>query len=235
MTEGQTNLLHYYASRSYWLESSMDNLSPRSRLTDEINVDVAILGAGYTGLWTAYYLLKQNSSLKIVIMDKHIVGFGASGRNAGWCSPKFSITPERAIERFGLETAKELQLTMYDAVNEVERVINHEKMDADWNKAGFLKVALRENMLSQLETEMSTFRKLGLEEFYQLLNENQTKERMMANNLKGGILTKVSAVLHPGKLVRNLARILEQRGVTLYEQTEVIDFMEGTSNAFLIS
>lgn len=222
-----TELSKYYASRSYWLESSGDNLSQRPSLKEEIIVDVAILGAGFTGLWTAYYLIQQNPSLKIAIIEKHIAGYGASGRNAGWCSPKFSVTPDIALERYGTEITKELQLTMYNSVNEVERVITEENMAVDWKKAGFLKVSLEEHLLFQFENEMNTYRKLNLEENYQLLNKDLTDERIRVNGQKGSILTKVAAVLHPGKLVRQLARNIEKRGVKIYEQTEVIDIKEG--------
>ncbi|ETI69030.1 NAD(P)/FAD-dependent oxidoreductase [Neobacillus vireti] len=230
MVDDSSGLVKYYASRSFWLESSDDDLSPRPSLNEEITADIAILGAGFTGLWTGYYLLLQDPSLKIVIIEKHITGFGASGRNAGWCSPKFSLTPEVAIERYGEVAARELLLTMYASVNEMERVIQEEKMKVDWKKSGFMKVSMGEHLLFQFENEMKTFQKLGLEEYYQLLNRGETKDRINANGLKGSILTKVSAVLHPAKLARQLARILEERGVKIYEQTEVVDFKEGHSS-----
>lgn len=229
MAEDSPDLVKYYASKSYWLESCGDDLSPRPKLREELAVDIAILGAGFTGLWTAYYLLQQNPSLNIAIIEKHIAGFGASGRNAGWCSPKFSITPEVSIERFGKEAARELQLSMYASVNEIERVILEEKLMVDWEKSGFIKVTLGDHLLYQFENEIKSYQKLGLEEYYQLLNKDETNERIRAQGVKGSILTKYSAVLHPGKLARQLARILERRGVKIYEQTEVVDFKEGES------
>jgi glycine/D-amino acid oxidase-like deaminating enzyme len=227
MAEEMTDLVKYYALKSYWLESCGDDLLPRTKLNDETVVDIAILGAGFTGLWTAYYLLLQDPSLKIAIIEKHITGFGASGRNAGWCSPKFSLTPEVVVERYGELDARELLLAMYTSVEEIERVIQEEKMKVDWKKAGFMKVSLGEHLLYQFENEMKTYRKLGLEEFYQLLDKRETNERIRAEGLKGSILTKISAVLHPGKLARQLARILEDKGVKIFEQTNVFDFKEG--------
>jgi len=79
-----------YTKYSFWLESSGDDLSPRPALTGSTEADVVVLGAGYTGLWTAYYLLKTNPHLKVAVVEKEIVGFGASGRNGGWCSSKIS-------------------------------------------------------------------------------------------------------------------------------------------------
>ncbi|MFF2445578.1 NAD(P)/FAD-dependent oxidoreductase [Neobacillus sp. NPDC058068] len=227
MAEESPDLSKYYTSRSYWLESCGEDLSPRPKLREELTVDIVILGAGFTGLWTAYYLLLQDPTLNIAIIEKHITGFGASGRNAGWCSPKFSLTPEVAMERYGEVAARELLLTMYASVNEIERVIQEEKMEVDWKKSGFMKVSRGEHLLFQFEKEIKTFQKLGLEEYYQLLNSGETKDRIHANGFKGSILTKVSAVLHPAKLARQLARILEDRGVKIYEQTEVLEFKEG--------
>ncbi|MGC8074679.1 FAD-dependent oxidoreductase, partial [Salmonella enterica] len=71
-----------------------------------------IMGGGFTGLWTAYYLLLQNPSLNIAILEKDIIGFGASGRNGGWCYPQFPISPAVSIEKYGIEVAREIQIEM---------------------------------------------------------------------------------------------------------------------------
>ena len=78
-----------YAAYSYWLETAGEDLTPRPALSRSAEADVAILGGGYSGLWTAYYLLRGDPHLKIAIVEKEIVGFGASGRNGGWCSSRF--------------------------------------------------------------------------------------------------------------------------------------------------
>src|SRR5690242_15171768 len=75
-----------YRRYSYWLETCGDDLTPRPALNGSVDADVAILGAGYSGLWTAYYLLKREPALKIAIVEREIAGFGASGRNGGWCT-----------------------------------------------------------------------------------------------------------------------------------------------------
>src|SRR5579872_2402417 len=82
-----------YGSYSFWLETCGDDLTPRPSLPGSIDVDIAVLGAGYTGLWTAYYLLQRDPSLRVAIVEAEIVGFGASGRNGAWCSSDFSVTP----------------------------------------------------------------------------------------------------------------------------------------------
>ncbi|MEO6942278.1 MAG: FAD-dependent oxidoreductase, partial [Terrimesophilobacter sp.] len=78
---------------SFWFDSLVtsgaDDLAPRPALTGECEVDVAIVGAGLTGLWSAYYLLKKDPGLRVILLEKEIAGFGASGRNGGWCSALF--------------------------------------------------------------------------------------------------------------------------------------------------
>ncbi|RST77172.1 FAD-dependent oxidoreductase [Siminovitchia acidinfaciens] len=217
-------------SVSYWLETCNEDLEPREKLSNSITVDIAIMGAGYTGLWTAYYLLLQDPSLKIAILEKEITGFGASGRNGGWCSPKFSVSPATSINRYGIETARQLQLSMLNSVIDVENVIQKEQIDTDWKLAGSLQIALGDQSLPALEKSMQTYSKLGLEDHFQLLDKAQTDERVIIHGSAGCLLTKTSAVMHPGKLVRQLARILERRGATIYEQTKVEKIIEGSSN-----
>lgn len=223
------SIKQFYASKSYWLESSGENLEPRAMLEESKTVDIAIMGAGFSGLWTAYYLLLQNPSLNIVILEKEIAGYGASGRNGGFCSPHFPVSPAVAIEKYGKETARKLQLAMFESVSEIGRVIQKEGIDADWVQNGSLRVALGDYGLPNLENGMKTYKSLGLENQFEILNKDQTNKRVRIHNAKASLLTKSAAALNPGKLVRQLANLLEQRGVKIYEQTEVLDFKEGDS------
>ncbi|MBD8006163.1 NAD(P)/FAD-dependent oxidoreductase [Bacillus norwichensis] len=217
-------------SISYWLKTANDDLRPRQALKESITTDIAILGAGFTGLWTAYYLLEKDPSLNIVILEKEYVGFGASGRNGGWCSPKFSVSPATCIKRYGTETARQIQMAMFDSVTEVKRVIEKEEIDADWKLGGSLQVALGAHNIPTLEKAMKTYQKLDLESHFKLLDQAQTDKRLKIHGTAGSLLTKISAVLNPGKLVRHLARTLEQKGVIIYENTEVVKIVEGNEN-----
>jgi glycine/D-amino acid oxidase-like deaminating enzyme len=111
-----------YSTYSFWLEDLGESLTPRPSLKSSADVDVAILGAGYSGLWTAYYLLLHEPALRVAVVDKEIAGFGASGRNGGWCSSKFPLTAGALEKRFGAEPARALLLAMRAAVDEVGRV-----------------------------------------------------------------------------------------------------------------
>src|SRR5688572_29577425 len=99
-----------YANYSYWLASCGDDLTPREPLNGSQRVDVAILGAGFTGLWTAYYLLLRDPSLRVAVVDTDIAGFGASGRNGGWCSAGFPVSLGELEHRYGRDAARQLHL-----------------------------------------------------------------------------------------------------------------------------
>lgn len=231
MTSKKEGLIHYYKSRSFWLETSGESLVPRPGLEGSETFDVAIMGAGYSGLWTAYYLAERDPSLKIAIIEKEIAGFGASGRNGGWCSPTFPVSPSVAIKRYGLHMAQNLYKEMFNTITEFERIINKEKLDVDWEKSGSIIAALGVHGLPSLNDSVAIYKKLGLEEEFELFDEMETSRRVNIAIAKGSLFTKNSAVLHPGKLSRKLASLLENRGVHIFEQTEIIDIVEGTDNS----
>ncbi len=130
-----------YRSYSFWLETAGEELVPRPSLRGQAEADVAILGAGFTGLWTAYYLLKQEPSLRVVVLEAEIAGFGASGRNGAWCNSAFPVSPGELARRFGREDAQDLLLEMRGAVEEVGRVSEAEGIDAQYFRGGQLRVA----------------------------------------------------------------------------------------------
>src|SRR5947209_857519 len=111
-----------YRPYSFWLESCGDDLTPRPPLDGSIDVDVAILGAGFTGLWTAYYLLRAEPSLRVAVVEREIAGFGASGRNGGWCTAEFPVSAGLLEKRHGHEAARAVQLAMFETVDEVGRI-----------------------------------------------------------------------------------------------------------------
>jgi glycine/D-amino acid oxidase-like deaminating enzyme len=220
-----------YASYSYWLETCGDELTPRPPLDGSVDVDVAILGAGYSGLWTAYYLLKRDPSLSVAVVEKEIAGFGASGRNGAWCTPGFPRSLSSLEEQFGRVAARNVHHAMHDAVDEVGRVAADEGIDIQWTKGGSLRIARYPHQLPALTSAMKNYERMGLGEDMQLLDAKQANERITINGMLGAIFNPGTATIHPGMLVRGLARAVEKRGGTIYEQTEVTDFTTGTHPA----
>ena len=109
--------------KSFWLDTVPGSLAPRPALPGDIDADVAIVGAGYTGLWTAYYLKKIDPSLDIAILEAEVAGFGASGRNGGWCAAYMvRYRPLAGPIQQHRDSAIRLQRLMFDTVREVGRV-----------------------------------------------------------------------------------------------------------------
>ena len=222
-----------YSKYSFWLETSGDDLTPRPALQHSVDVDVVVLGAGYTGLWTAYYLLKANPDLKVAVVEKEIVGFGASGRNGGWCSSKFPVTPGMLERRYGQAAARALMLAMNDSVDEVARVCAEESIDAQFHKGGILTLARGEHHLPMLQSAFDAYSRLGLSQQYRLCSASEAQERVRVTDVCGALHASENASLHPGRLVRGLARAFEKRGGVIYESTEVTNFEGGSSPRLL--
>jgi glycine/D-amino acid oxidase-like deaminating enzyme len=212
-----------YAQYSFWLETSGDALVPRPALQRSDEVDIAVLGGGYSGLWTAYYLLRANPGLRVAILEKEIVGFGASGRNGGWCSSRFPVTPAVLQERFGAQAARHLLLAMFDSVDEVGRICVEEGIAADFRKGGILSLARGTHQVPLVRASYAAYDSLGLADHFQLLSAADCRDRVRATNVHGGLYTPEGASLHPGKLVRGLATAVEKRGGVIYENTEVTE------------
>src|SRR5450432_47371 len=216
-----------YASYSYWLETCGDDLAPRLALSGSVDVDVAILGAGYSGLWTSYYLLQRQPSLKIAIIEKEIAGFGASGRNGSWCTAHFPASLGSIAKHYGREQAIALYRAMAGSVEEVARVAAAEGIDIHFVKGGGMSVARGPQQLPAVREAHAEFEALGLGDRVQLLDKAETDARVKIEGVLGAIYYKDAANIHPGRLVRGLARAVERRGGTICEQTEVTDFVTG--------
>ncbi len=211
-------------SRSLWLENYPGSLDPRPPLPGDINVDVAIIGGGYTGLWTAYYLTKADPSLRIAIIERDIVGFGASGRNGGWCIGEMAGGYD-ALRRAGdhAEAVAQLRAAM-QSVDEVGRVVSTEGIDCDFVKGGTVRLARNGAQLTRQRAEIAHDHELGFTEAdLRLLDATEAAQRVGATDVLGAIYFAHTARIHPAKLVRGLAHSVEEAGVVIYEQTAATD------------
>ena len=118
-----------------------DPLTPRPGLDGDAEADVAIVGAGYTGLWTAYHLLRGDPTLRVVVVEREVAGFGASGRNGGWCSALFPASAAKLARRHGRAAADAMGAAMRDTVDEVGKAVAEEGIACDWVKGGTVTLA----------------------------------------------------------------------------------------------
>lgn len=223
-----------YRNYSFWLETAEEELLARPSFKRSEDVDVAILGGGFSGLWTAYYLLKESPGLRVAILEKEIVGYGASGRNGGWCSSRFPVSARVLANRFGRDAARALILSMMASVDEVRNVCDEEQIDAHFFKGGILSLARGAHQVATIRSAYSAYETLGFGDEYRLLSPEEVAERIRVTNVCGGLFTPAGASVHPGRLVRGLARAVERRGGIIYEETDVLDFQEGSTRRLVM-
>jgi glycine/D-amino acid oxidase-like deaminating enzyme len=208
-----------YAGLSYWMSSVDDDLTPRPALERDLDVDVAIVGAGYTGLWTAYYLSLAEPSLRIAVLEAQTAGFGASGRNGGWCSALLPQSPAALHRRHGHAATVALLRAMESTVDEVGRVAAVEGIDCHYAKGGTVVLARTEPQRQRALAELQEAQPYGQELSW--LGPDEAARRCGASDVLGATYTPHCAAIHPARLVRGLARVVHERGVAIYERTPV--------------
>jgi glycine/D-amino acid oxidase-like deaminating enzyme len=210
---------------SFWYASSGGvPAQRRPALPGDLEADVAIVGGGYTGLWTAYYLKRARPSLNVVVLEKEFAGFGASGRNGGWLSGNLAGKRSRYAETHGRERVVALQRAMFEAVDEVIRVAAAEGIDADIVKGGILAVARSPAQVRRLRAEVAEERAWGAtQEDLQELTGDELAGRVRVAGALAGTWGPHCARVQPAKLVRGLAAVVERLGVPIYEDTTVTD------------
>lgn len=216
-----------YRSYSFWLETCGDDLAPRPPLDGSTEVDIAIVGAGFTGLWTAYHLLHRDPSLKVAVVEAEIAGFGASGRNGGWCYAGMAVPPAEMTRRYGEEAARATALAMIGSVDDVEQVAAAEGIDADIVRGGAIEFARAPYQLAKVQGMVDEFAAIGLGDHVVWLDEAEASVHLRVPSALGAAWTRDGLVVQPAKLVRGLARAVERRGGTIYEQTRVLDYAGG--------
>jgi glycine/D-amino acid oxidase-like deaminating enzyme len=209
-----------YRRLSLWFDQLHDALTPRAQLAGPADVDVAIVGAGFTGLWTAYYLHEALPDLRIAIVEREIAGFGASGRNGGWCSALYPVSASRLAAESGAAAAIAQYGAMRESVAEVVRVAGAEGIDADIAPGGTIVLARSEPQLARARAEVVESDEYGLGTV--LLDAAAARDRLAATDVRGATYTPHCAAIQPAKLVRGLADVVERRGARILEQTPAI-------------
>ena len=209
-----------YRSVSLWFDQLGEPLTPRPALDRDLDVDVAIVGAGFTGLWTAYYLQAAEPALRIALLERDIAGFGASGRNGGWCSALYPVSAATLAAEHGREAAIAQHAAMRGSLGEVLRVGADEHIDADAAPGGTIVLARSEVQLQRAAEAAAESDEYELGST--LLDADTARDRLAATSVMGGVYTPHCAAIQPAKLARGLAGLVADRGATIYEQTRVL-------------
>ena len=176
-------------------------------LPGDVDVDVAVVGAGLTGLWTAYYLAVADRGLRIAVLERDHVGFGASGRNGGWCSALLPNSLGALERRHGAARPWRHATEMHGAVDEVGRVlIELERIDAHLAKGGTVTVARTAAQQQRLADELAEARSFGLDDGdLRWLTPTSSLPGAGWPDARAALYTPHCAALHPMRLVHGLA------------------------------
>jgi glycine/D-amino acid oxidase-like deaminating enzyme len=210
-----------YGDLSLW-HSTAGDLTPRAGLDGDTDADVAIVGGGLTGLWTAWYLLERDPGLRIAVLEKQIAGFGASGRNGGWLSALFPRSTASLERIHGRDAALAMRRAMIGTIAEVAGVSEAMGVDADLVRAGTVAYARSAVQERAARAEIAEAAHYGVDEIGW-----RGPDEVGAAGALGASFDRNCASLHPAKLVRGLAEVLEGRGVRILEGTAVTGISPG--------
>lgn len=213
---------------SLWMDQLDDPLVARPSLEHDLDVNVVIIGAGYTGLWTAYYLKRQAPELNIAIIEAQTAGFGASGRNGGWLMGNL-LGEDRLLAGLDPEQRRASFNLLHSIPDEVAQVLTREGIDCDYRKGGALYCAARyPEQEGSLRSYLDKLYAQGLTEAdYRWLTPEQLAKQIRIAKPYGGIYAPDVATINPAKLVRGLARVVEGMGVRIYENTPATHWQSG--------
>lgn len=217
-----------YDNGSYWFASLDELKQPEAPDQLPAQVDVAIIGAGFTGLWTAYYLNQTNPNLDVAVFEANTVGFGASGRNGGWCMGWAMGIEDMIRQPDKVSQGMAIARAMEDTVDEIGRVCQGENIDCHFAKGGTLTVATKQFEVEKMQAQLDVYRQAGFsEDDFIWLDESESRQRLNMTPNFGAVYTPHCASIHPARLVRGLGDVLRRKGLKVFEQTPVTRFQKG--------
>jgi glycine/D-amino acid oxidase-like deaminating enzyme len=216
------------AGRSWWLREALadDPGEPALPLRGDTTADVVILGAGYTGMWTALHLTELDPGIDIVILEQDIAGGGASGRNGGFVN-SFWGDIGYLTRVFGDGAAIALCEAGEESVRAIGRFCDDHEIDAWYRADGEYVVAASDDQVGRWADGVITADRLGVNEHFQVLSAAEMRARISSPVFRGALFRKVGATVHPARLARGMRRVLLERGVRIFEDATVTRFGVG--------
>ncbi len=194
----------------------------RPALAQDLDVDVAIVGAGYTGLWTAFALKEADPNLRVVILEREHVGFGASGRNGGFCYDGFAAGPERIEAMSDLATARDWGAALRETIDIIGDVTKKHAIACDFHQGGTIEFLTNGGQLERARADVESAHHYGwTEDDLKILSAAESLEIGRAADVLGGMLSPKAASIQPAKLAHGLGDLVQKWGVQIYENTPV--------------
>jgi glycine/D-amino acid oxidase-like deaminating enzyme len=209
--------------RPFWWDAVTAEAT-RPPLAGDRTADVVIIGAGFTGLWCAYHLAGLDRTLDIAVVEATHVGFGASGRNGGWCHAEYPLGHGQLARDHGREPALRHMRALFDSVADVGAIAASEGIDCDFHRGGVITAARSRFQVGYAREEVVHAHSLGLTDAdIRLLDEGEARDMLNATGVLGAVWHAHGAAIHPAKLVHGLASAVERRGVSVVEGTSVVE------------
>ncbi len=196
-------------------------------LDSDLNVDLVIVGGGFTGLWTAYYANQLDPNLSIAILESEFVGFGASGRNGGWVSALFPAHFASLARATTRDAARRMHQAMVTNISDLGQVASSQNWNIDWAHGGTVIAARSDLQNERAREDVQEFADWGFPQDLMYLNARETQERINATDVVGGTFTPHCAAIDPYKLVQELSNYLHIRGVSIFEGTRALSISPG--------
>ncbi len=192
---------------------------PATTLAGRHSADVVIVGAGFSGLWTAYWLTEFSPQTTIAVVEAERVGFGASGRNGGWLSALLPISLSDLSATIGPDRTVALQSIMFSAVTEVVDICRRHGIDADVSHHGTVSLIRNRAQEHRALSDVEDYRRFGFESHVHHLDRSLTRDRVRVDS--ESIFRPDCAAVHPRRLIDGLAHLVRSRGVVVHEATRV--------------
>ncbi|MEW6442763.1 MAG: FAD-dependent oxidoreductase [bacterium] len=208
-----------FREKSYWLTTR--EYQPGAPLKGNREVDVAIVGGGFTGLATAYFIKKAAPAMNVALLESQVIGYGASGRNGGFSMTLFGMTLSLTAMRFGRQAAKEAHHYMERAVDLVRDLVRAEGLDCDYEHPGFLRVATSEKYRKRILHEIELAHSLGITGI-DWLDRQRLLDQIRSPLYLGAWWEPRCGILNPAKLAWSWKEVIRRHKVEVYEQTPVI-------------
>jgi putative aminophosphonate oxidoreductase len=212
--------------RSLWFDQELADTMPAPPLSGRVSADVAIIGGGYVGLWTAIQLKEREPGCEVVLLERDVCGAGASGKNGGFVLswwPKI----EALVSLCGTSEALRLAQASEQAIGEIAAFCERHAIDAHFVRGGWLWSATNTAQMTAWESVLRTCERLGAMPFTRLSSDD-VRSRSGSSVHRAGVLEASNATVHPGALARGLRRVALERGVRIYEQSSVRSFTRDT-------
>ncbi len=217
-----------YRERSLWLDGALGGFALRAPLEGEHVADVAIVGAGYTGLWTAYALALRNRDLRIAVVEAETAGYGSSGRNGGFVSAGIAGEARVYGRRADRQRIVAAERAMIDGIDWIGDVVRSEAIDCGWVKGGAYRVATSAPQLARLRAGLEAKRARGVgEEDMRFVTPAELAEEVRIPGVLGATYTPHCARVDPARLARGLAEACERRGVVIFERSPATEVGPG--------